>query len=98
MGETETECEELLSTFRWMMYGSPASRPTAWSLWESVRHFFCGSCEDGPEPFVAADEESMDVSIGYEEARSLGGTTDKNTHKTPFTTCAATTAQDIKDK
>ena len=92
----EIESQELVLTVRRMLDSNPDSRPAARSLWKSFRNFSCGDCGDGPEPFVAADEESMDVSIVYEEARSLRGTTDRNTNRFPSTTCAVTTAQDIK--
>jgi hypothetical protein len=66
---SEVEIEDLVLTFRRMLDGDPNSRPSARSLWKSFRDFSCGSCGDGPEPFVAADEESMDVSIDYNGER-----------------------------
>jgi serine/threonine protein kinase len=60
---------QMVATCRRMLDGNPDSRPDAWDLSKSFRHFSCGGCEDGPEPFVAADEESMEVSIDYNGER-----------------------------
>ncbi|OSS46025.1 hypothetical protein B5807_08301 [Epicoccum nigrum] len=67
--ESKVQIEKLVTTFRLMLDCNPDSRPPAWSLRESFDHFSCGSCGDGPEPFVAADEESIDMSIDYNGER-----------------------------
>ena len=47
--------------FRDMLALNRHERPSAYCLCEAFRYLSCGSCEDGPEPFVATDEEGLPV-------------------------------------
>jgi serine/threonine protein kinase len=47
---------EQVLPFRNMLAVNRHKRPYVHRLWSFFRHFSCGSCEDGPEPFVAADK------------------------------------------
>lgn len=51
--------EERLLPFRDMLAVNRHERPSANHLSYTLRYLSCGSCEDGPVPFVAADKEGL---------------------------------------